>query len=776
MIGQSILRKEDQRLLTGKGCFSDDVNVEGQAYAAFLRSPHAHARIRSINKSRALEAVGVLAVFTGEDVLADGLKPIQLNPLPSSPPDVYIENLDGSPIYKAYQCVLPADKVRFVGEPVAMVVAESGTQAQDALESIVVDYEPLPAVTGMIEACESGAPLVWEDKADNICLEADIGDRAAADEAFKHAPHTVRLSTTLSRCTAAPMEPRAALGVYEQETGKYTLYAGSGGTVRHKRETAAILNVDDENVRVIAGDVGGNFGSRNALYVEFPLVLWASKRTGRPVKWTAARTESFLTDFQGRDFAFDTELAFEDNGKILGLRSTNICNMGAYTVSYRPLIKGFEIISITYLIPAAVVRARAVLTNTAPTYPYRSSGRPEPTYVVERLLDLAAKKINLDRAEFRRRNLVPEKILPHDNGLGMTLHSGDFRANLETALEMGDWDNFESRRANAKARGRCRGIGVANYIDLATGSPVECGEITIDPKKRVEIVIGTQDTGQGHDTSFGQLVVHLLQVPHETIELVEGDTDIVKVGGGSHSGRSMRMGAVVLSRSIEQILDKGRKIAAHLLEVGAIDVEYADGEFRVIGTDRTVGLFEVAAAAMELDDLPSDLKGTLKGTSQIDWRSAETGDGTHLAEVEIDEETGELEIVKYVAVDNVGRAINPMLVDGQTHGGIAQGVGQALMERLVYDPSSGQSLSASFMDYAMPRADSMPCFDTKIVEVPSPSNPFGIKPASEGGTTPASAVVANAIVDALWHLGVRHIGLPATSQTIWRAIRSAESG
>jgi carbon-monoxide dehydrogenase large subunit len=776
LIGRSIPRKEDARLLRGLGCFSDDVTVDGQVFAVMLRSPHAHARIDGIDCQAALAAPGAIAVLTGADVKADGLATITHNPLHSSPPDVAMVNRDGSPIPLPPHCILPADKARFVGEPIAMVIAETLAQARDAAELVEVDYGILPSSSATADAARADAPKVWDDLAGNICIDADIGDRNAADAAFDGAAHVVKISSTISRVTGVPMEPRAALGDWDAATGRCTIHAGSGGAVRQKREIAEILGLEQDQVRVIAGDVGGNYGTRNALYVEFALVAWASRRLNRPVKWTAERGESLLTDYQARDLVVEAELAVDGDGMFLGLRTSNLSNIGSYAVSYLPLIKGIEIMTNAYRIPAAYARARAVTSNTPPTYPYRSAGRPEVIYVMERLIDKAARKCGLDRAEIRRRNMVPEADLPYDNGLGMVYDSGDFVANLEHAVGLGAWDGFEARRDEARGRGRLRGISIGNYIDLSTGAPIERAEIEIIPDGRLEVVIGTQSAGQGHETSFGQVVADLLDAPYDAITLIQGDTDVVKAGGGSHSGRSMRMGAIVLSNSSQEIIDKGVRIAAVVLEASESDIEYTGGSFVVSGTDRSITLFDAARAAIERKDLPKDLQGPLRGESQINIPKAAFGDGCHVCEIEIDPDTGTTEIIQYTAVDNVGRAINPLLIDGQTHGGIAQGVGQAMLERLVYDPSSGQALSGSFMDYAMPRADSLPSFTTLITEVPSPSNPLGVKPGSEGGTAPAPAVVANAIVDALYELGVRHIEIPATPERVWQAIREAKEG
>ncbi len=762
MIGRSIPRSEDFRLLTGHGRFSDDIDRPGQAFAVMVRSPHAHAEILDIATDAALAVPGVLAVLTGRDAAADGLAAIPHNTIPSSPPDIAIPNSDGAPIFAPPHEVIPPARVRHVGEAVAVVLAETAAAAGDGAERVAVGYRPVDTVTATGQTLEPG-PLVWPDHGSNICIDGAVGDEAAVARVFENAHAVVRLETALSRCTGAPMEPRAAVAAYDARSGRYDLHAGSGGVVRHKIDLAAILGVPEDDLRVTANDVGGNYGTRNALYPEFAIVLWAARRIGRPVKWTGDRTEMFLSDFQARDLMVRAELALAADGRFEALRISNISNIGAHGVSFIPMIKGVEIFPLTYRVGVCYARARAVTSNTPPTYPYRSAGRPEVTYAMERLIDIAAARLGLDRLEIRRRNIVPAVAIPHANGLGLVYDSGDFPAAMEAAVELGDWRGAEARKRASRERGRLHGIGVANYLDLATGSPHERTEMTVAAEGRVDVVIGTQDSGQGHETAFGQVVASLLGVPFETVRLITGDTDVVKVGGGSHSGRSMRLGATILSQAADEIIAQGREVAADRLEAAAADIAYAGGRFTVVGTDRSIGLFEVADVA----------PGPLSAAAQIEQREAAFGSGCHVCEVAVDPETGEVEILRYSAVDDVGRAINPLLIDGQTHGGVVQGLGQALMERCVYDPGSGQLLSASFMDYALPRADQAPRFATRLVETPSPSNPLGVKPGSEGGTAVSPAAIANAIVDALAPLGVSHIELPASPERVWRAIREA---
>ena len=769
-IGSDVRRKEDLRLVTGAGCFSDDVNLPGQAYTAMVRSPHAHARIRSIATDAARAADGVLAVLTGADLLTDGLKPIPHRPLLRGPPDLTLRNRDGSETVTTPYYPLPADKVRFVGEVVAMVVATSVAAAKTGAEQVAVDYEPLDAVTRAMASAEQGAPSVFKDGS-NICVDAELGDAAATEAAFKRAAHVVALDTQVQRVTGVPMEPRAAVGVYDARTGRYTLHAGSGNVVRQKGELAVILGVAENAVRVVARDVGGNFGTRNAFYPEFALVCWAARKLSRPVKWTCERSESFLSDYQGRDLAVQAELALDADGHFLGLRGMNTSNVGAHTVSFVALGKGVELMSSVYKIPAAHFRARAVLSNTPPTNSYRSAGRPEAMFVIERLIDIAATQCGFDRVSLRRRNLVPERPRSYVNPLGLTCDGGGYKKAMDAALALADWQGFSKRKREARRQGKMRGIGLANYIELTSGIPRERTEITVALNGFVDVVIGTLSSGQGHETSFAQLVTEWLGVPFERVRLITGDTDTVAAGGGSHSGRSMRMAGIVIGNATNDIVAKAKRIVAHIAETGTKDVEFKDGRFSANG--RTLDLFEVANAAITRNDLPDDLRGPLTAVSDVTFTGGGFPFGTHVCEVEIDPDTGAVALVSYAAVDDVGRAVNPLILHGQAHGGIVQGVGQALWEECCYDPASGQLLSGSFMDYTMPRADTLPSFATEIGETPSPLNPLGIRSGGEGGTTPALAVVVNAIVDALSEFGVTHIEMPATPERVWRAIQAA---
>ena len=772
-IGQPVRRREDLRLVRGAGRYTADENLPDQVYAVMLRSPHAHARIRSISKDEALKTPGVLAVLTGADFVADGLNPIPHKVWSQHPAEIQLRSRHDTKMFTAPHYPLPTDKARFAGEAVAMVVGETVYAAKDGAERVEIDYETLPVVVETIAAARQDAPRVHETAQSNVSLDAQLGDAEATDAAFARAAHVTRFETWVQRVTGVPMEPRAALASFDAATGRYTLYAGNGGAVRLKEDLATILGVPAEKVRVLMGDVGGNFGTRGMIYPEFALAAWAAKKLGRPVKWIIERHESFLSDYQARDLAVEAELALDAKGKFLAMRGSNLGNLGGHTTNFSMVQKGVEIMSSIYRMPTSHFRARATVSNTSPTRPYRSAGRPEVIFVMERLIDLAARDHGFDRVTIRRRNLVTEKEMPYKNPFGMEYDSGDYIGVMDTALRLGEWADFKRRRAEAKKRGKYRGISIGNYVDTATGVPREKAEITVKPEGIVDLVIGVVSQGQGHETSFAQLITEWLGVPIESVRFIAGDTDIVTFGGGAHSGRGMRLGSIVIKKSSDDIIEKATRIAEHLLETAAADIEFKNGRFTVKGTNHTIGLFEVARAANERKDLPEDLRGPLAAVCDKTIPEASFPYGAHVCEVEVDVETGAVRIVNYVAVDDVGRAVNPLIIHGQVHGGIAQGVGQALMEHAHYDPESGQLLAGSFMDYAMPRASDLLPYVTELSEVPSTTHPLGIRPAGEGGTVPALAVVVNAIVDALSDFGVRHIEMPATPERVWRAIREA---
>jgi aerobic carbon-monoxide dehydrogenase large subunit len=758
-VGQPVLRKDDARLLVGDGCYSDDVNLPGQVYACFVRSPHAHARVGGIETADARATAGVIAVLTGDDAVAAGLGPLTHSPMPANPHEEIIRRQHVA--FPAPHPPMPADRVRFVGEVVAMVIGDSPAAARDGAERVSVEWTPLPAATASLISAAPGAPLLYDGAPSNVCVDVEAGDPGAVAAAFARAAHVVALETWVQRVTGVTMEPRAAIGEWAPESGRFTVHAGAGGLGRTRTGVAGALGVPESAVRVVARDVGGNFGTRNSCYPEFALVAWAARHLGRPVKWTADRREAFLADYQGRDLASHAELALDADGTFLGFRAANTSNVGAHAVSFHPLNKGMAIATTAYDIPAVSVHGRAVVTNTSPTTPYRSAGRPEVMFVMERLIDLAARRHGFDRLELRRRNLVPAGAMPYRNGLGTLYDSGDYRAALDRAVTLADWAGFEARRAEARRRGRYRGIGVASYLEINTGDPRERAHITVRPQGRVDLVLGTLSSGQGHATSFAQLLVEWLGVALGEVRLITGDTDVTVTGGGAHSARALRLAAIVMAKASDQIVEKGTRIAAGMLEAAEADIEFSARRFRVKGTDRSVDLYEVAAA------------GPLDGVCDEVLTAPSFPYGCAVCEVEVDPETGVVEVVRYTTVDDCGRAVNPMILHGQTHGGIAQGVGQALWESCAYDGETGQLLSASLMDYALPRADMLPAFTTEISEVPSTSHPLGLRGGGEGGTTPALGAVVNAIVDALAELGVEHVELPATSERVWRAIQDA---
>jgi aerobic carbon-monoxide dehydrogenase large subunit len=778
-IGKPLPRKEDERLITGRGRFTDDFNLDGQTYAVMVRSPHPHARIVAINSERAKAMPGVLGVFTGVDCEADKIGPIPHDPVPKTKFDMKLTGPGGTAVFAGPHALLPADKVRHVGEAVVMVVAETKAQAMDAAEAIEVQYDELPFVLHTEDAMKPGVPTLWDEVPNNMTVETFFGDSEATDRAFARAAHVVKKKFHIGRVTGVPMEPRSALAQYDAGNDSYLLYAGSGGAVRQQSELIKVVGVPPERLRVISADVGGNFGTRNRTYVEFGLVLWAAKKLGRPVKFTAMRSEAFLSDYQGRDLVTNVELALDEKHKFIGLRATNISNVGARCVSLSPLSKGSGLISGSYAIPAASLRSVAVFTNTMPTNAYRSSGRPEVTFAIEQLVDEAARQLGVDRLALRRKNMVSPKAMPYRNSVGMLYDSGRYEENMDWAMDIADWKGFPARRREAKRRGKLLGRGLANYVESSIGAPKEQARITVRPQDstgpaRVDAVIGTQSNGQGHETSFSQVVADLLHVPDESVNIIYGDTAVVKVGGGSHSGRSMRHAATVFSKAAVDLIAKGKEIAAIVMGVALNTVSFDDGRFSSRDTNLTFDFLELASEAAR-HKLPEALKDGVAVVTDNEMHEPVFPNGTAICEVEIDPDTGAIEITRYACIDDVGRCINPLIVDGQTHGAIAQGVGQAMWEQVYLDPDSGQPLTGSFMDYGMPRADYLPSFRTEIAEVLSPTNPLGIKAGGEGGTTAAPAVMMSAILDALSELGVRDLPMPATPHVVWRAIQEAKA-
>jgi len=773
-IGDHVLRREDARFTTGRGRYIDDIALDRPVtHAMFVRSPHPHARIRAIDSAAARTMRGVLTVLLPEDVR-------ELPPLPHLPTGIGSNGIDvtlldrpGTARFHSKHFVMPRERVHFVGEIVAMVVAETLNAAKDAAETIRVDYEPLPSVSHSVAAIENGHHHVWDDNVSNIALDAELRDTSAADAAFRDAAHVAKLRTWAHRVTGVHMEPRAAIADYNARTGQLTLYAASGrGPVHLRSDLANVLGIAPEKLRIVHWDIGGSFGTRNCLYPDFVLLCFAAQKLGHPIKNVTDRQDAFASDYQARDLHVDASLALDAKGRFTGLKSDNLSNVGAYTISFAPLNKGVQLATTNYTIPAAYVRGRAVFTNTTPTIPYRSAGRPEVIYVMERLIDVAARQSGIDRVELRRRNLVRKDSFPHRNGLGLTYDSGDYAGAMDKALRLSDWAGFKARRKEARRRGKYRGIGIANYVEATSGAPRERSELRVRPDGIVEMTLGTFASGQGHETAFPQLVSDWLGVPLESVHYLAHDTDLIEAGGGSHSGRSMRIASIAVREAADAVIARGKALAAYALNKDDAAIAFKDGQFSADG-EKPLDLFELARLA-ESRDLPQQLQGPIRGVGDHTVRVGGFPFGCHVCEVEVDADTGAVEIVRYTAVDDVGKAINPMILHGQTHGGIAQGVGQAMWEQCVYDPASGQLLSGSLMDYALPRASDLPSFDCELSEVPATSHPLGIRPGGEGGCTPALGANMNAIVDALAEFGVTRIEMPATPERVWRAIKDAQ--
>lgn len=757
-LGQSVTRIEDAALVQGAGRYTDDFELAGAAHACILRSPHAHASVVNIDTAAAREAPGVLAVLTGADAAADGLGDI--------PCLVPVTNIDGTPRADTPRPVLARGRVRHVGDPVALVVAETLAQAKDAAELIEIEYEPLPAVVDTRGATQPGAPRAWDHIADNLCFDVGAGtDKADVDAAIARAAHVTRLDLINNRVIANPIEPRAALADFDRVSGRSTLYTPSQGPhVIHGQLAEAVLKIGKEKLRVISGNVGGAFGMKIFLHPEQPLVVWASRRLKRAVRWTADRSEGFVSDVQGRDNYSIAELALDEGGHFLALRVTTHANMGAYLSNYAPYIPQLAVpmLSGVYRIPAIYANIRGVVSNTVPVDAYRGAGRPEAIYLVERIVDLAARELGFAPDELRRRNFIKPADMPYQTPVESRYDSGDFAAVMARAMEKADWAGFAARREKSKVQGKLRGIGMAMYIERCGGGNGDTVILKVDPAGSVTLISGMQDNGQGHITTFVQLLSDKLGLDASQIRVVQGDTDVVPSGltGGS---RFLAIGGIAAMSAADEVIDQGKDAAAGLLEAAASDIEYGDGEYRIAGTDRAVSLFEVAKVT--------------QGLEATHTRAPEAftyPNGCHICELEVDTDTGEARIARYSIVDDFGRAINPLLLEGQVHGGTVQGIGQALLELALYDAESGQLLTGSFMDYTMPRADDVPTFDCGFHHVPCTTNPLGVKGAGEAGAVGAPPAVINAIVDAMNPLtGLKHIDMPATREKLWRALRTA---
>jgi carbon-monoxide dehydrogenase large subunit len=780
LMGARIQRKEDYRFLTGAGQYTDDVALPGQTYAAFVRSPHAHAAIRKISKARALKHPGVLAVFDGED--------LKLGSLPCG---WLITDTAGQPMKEPPHPCLAQGKVRYVGDHVAVVVAETLNAARDAAELVEVDYEVLPAIVETARARAKGAPVVHDIAPDNTCYVWAIGDQAATDAAFAKAAHVTRLDLVNNRLIPNAIEPRAANGLYSRSDDSYTLYVSSQNPhVERLLMTAFVMGLPEHKVRVVAPDVGGGFGSKIYLYAEDVVVTWAAKQLNRPVKWTADRSESFLSDAHGRDHVSTVELAMDKDGRFLGLRVKTTANMGAYLSTFAsciPTILYATLLAGQYATPAIHCEVTAVFTNTAPVDAYRGAGRPEATYVVERIVEQAAREMKLDPAEIRRRNFITS--FPYQTPVALQYDTGDYNATLEGAIQLADVAGFPARRKASESKGKLRGLGYCAYIEACGIAPsniagalgaraglFEAGEVRVHPTGSVTVFTGSHSHGQGHETTFAQVVADRLGLTMDAVDIVHGDTSKVLFGMGTYGSRSLSVGGTAIVKALDKIVAKGRKIAAHLMEAAEADIEYDRGVFKVAGTDKQKTFGEVAFAAYVPHNYPLDkLEPGLNENAFYDPTNFTFPAGTYVCEVEIDPDTGVVKVEKFTAVDDFGKIVNPMIVEGQVHGGLTQGIGQALLEGCRYDPESGQLVTGSFMDYAMPRADDVPSYALDTRETPCTHNPLGVKGCGEAGAIGSPAALMNAITDALAPYGITDLPMPASPQTVWRAIQNSKT-
>ncbi len=770
-LGQPVPRTEDPRLLTGRGRYVADISLPGQAHAVFLRSPHAHAEIRGVDVARARAAPGVLAVYTSADTEADGLGDIHCA--------VNVRNREGKPLFRPGRRLLARDRVRFVGEAVAMVVAETIDQAKDALDLVGVDWAALPAVDGIEAALAADAPAVWPEASDNRAFHWRLGDEAEVERIFARAERVVAIELVNQRLAPCAMEPRANLGVHDPASGRYTLYTSSQGAHLVKSMLARhTLKVAATDIRVVVGDVGGGFGTKIFHYPEDALVLWAARRLGRPVKWVGERMEAFVADTHGRDQRNRAEAALGAEGRILALRVRTVADMGAYLNHFGPAIPSQMtgcMLSGAYPVPAIFATCDGVYTNTVPVDAYRGAGRPEATYLIERLMDAIARDLGLAPDEVRLRNFIAPEQMPYKTASGPVYDSGDFAGNMRDAMAAADWAGFAARRAQSRARGLYRGIGMSTYVEIC-GFDEEEATIRFGDDDRLELLIGTQSTGQGHETAYAQIVAGGLGLPIEAVRVIQGDTDRIPTGQGTSGSRSLPVGGPAVRAAVDAVITRGKGVAARILQARPEDVGFADGRFTLTGGDRGISIWELVRAAREPDNRPpGEAEAGLDATGRYALTASTFPNGCHICELEVDPDTGAVAIVRYTVVDDFGTIVNPLLLAGQVHGGIAQGVGQALTEQVVYEPGSGQLLTGSFLGYAIPRAADLPSFTVAFNSIPCRTNPLGIKGAGEAGTIGACPAVINAVIDALAPLGVRHIDMPATPERVWRSIREARA-
>ncbi|MDE1969397.1 MAG: xanthine dehydrogenase family protein molybdopterin-binding subunit [Alphaproteobacteria bacterium] len=780
LIGDPVRRKEDLRFLTGKGHYTDDINRAGQVYAVFVRSPHAHAEIKSIAAKRAAGAPGVVAVYTGTDLIKAGLGTL--------PCGWGVKNKDGSPMAEPPHPVLASGKVRHVGDPVAVVVADSKAAAEEAAELIEVTYNALPSVTAVDAAVKAGAPRLHAEAKNNISYDWHIGDKTATDAAFARAAHVTTLDIVNNRLVPNAMEPRAYIGDYDRATGEHTLFTTSQNPHAIRLLMGAfVLHVPEHKLRVVAPDVGGGFGSKIFHYAEEAAVTWAATQLGRPVKWTAERSESFMSDAHGRDHVTHAELALDKDDKFIGLRVSTLADLGAYLSTFAAAVPTYlyaTLLAGTYTTPAIYAEVKGVFTNTVPVDAYRGAGRPEASYLVERLVDKAASELKVDPAELRRKNFIPKDAYPYQTPVALAYDSGDYFSTLDLALKAADYSGFNKRRDDAKKRGKLRGIGLATYIEACGVAPsavagalgaraglYEVAEVRVNPTGSITVFTGTHSHGQGHETTFAQVVAERLGIPVDQVQVAHGDTAQTPFGMGTYGSRSLPVGGSALVKALDKIEAKGKKIAAHLLEAAEADIEFQNGKFTVAGTDKSKSFGEIALAAYIPHNYPLEtLEPGLDETAYYDPKNFTFPSGAHIAEVEIDPDTGTVELVNMTAADDFGRIVNPMIVEGQVHGGLAQGIGQALFEECRYDSESGQLVTGSFMDYRMPRAGDLPSFAVETHATLCTHNPLGVKGCGEAGAIGAPGAVMNAVLNALSQLGVSNLDMPASPERVWRAI------
>jgi aerobic carbon-monoxide dehydrogenase large subunit len=767
-LAQSIRRVEDPRLLKGNGRYTDDIVLPGMLHGIVVRSPHAAAKLGAINTTAAASVAGVKAIYTAADLSADGI-----GPLPCAAP---VQNRDGSDMADPPHLALAEGAVRHVGDPVAFIVADTASAARDAAELVSVDYDIQPSVTDLAHVTDADAPLVWPDVKQNIAFDWGIGDKAATDALFATAAHITSLTVVNNRVVVASMEARAAIADYDSASDRWTLYANTQGGWLIKNLLGTVFQTEPAKFRVVTPDVGGGFGMKAFLYAEHALTCYAARKLGQPVKWASDRGEAFLADTQGRDNVTLGELAIDKDGTFLALRTRNVANMGAYLSTFAPYIPtlaGGAVLSGVYNFQQIYANVLGVFTHTVPVDAYRGAGRPESNYLLERLVDAAARELSIDRAELRRRNMVPQSAMPHATPVGKTYDAGDFATVLDAALMRMDYAGFAARRAEAARRGKRRGIGLAYYLEVTMGDPTERAEIRFAEDGFVDVYVGTQSTGQGHETAYIQLTSQRLGIDGEKIRVRQGDTDTIPVGGGTGGSRSLYSEGQAIQVTADAVIDKGKLAAAEALEAAPADIAFADGRFSIVGTDRGIDIITLAATQRQ-KAAAGEHASTLDTAEVVNVAEHTFPNGCHMAEVEVDPETGMVEIVRYRVCDDFGKTVNPMIVRGQVHGGVSQGLGQALLERTSFD-AAGQLVTGSFMDYALPRAADFPDIEVDLIEVPSVSNPLGVKGAGEAGSVGSPPALINAIIDALSVDGVTHIDMPATPESVWQALSMAKA-